>query len=254
MTAAMLLFSALTGCPATEPAAAPTPVSATVATPETHDHGVGEHSHSSPHGGIVQSGGDMHVEALMMPGGVMFYLSDADQKPLSVDGFTGSAVIKGPSGVTTADLVSMGDHLHAMATLEQGKPASAVLTLTHDGKAVSASFDTEGVGLQSHDHTALHGGQVSMWGDHHLEYAPKDGEYQVWVSDEHRNPVSGPITGAVKDGDSLIPLTQDESGMLSAKGEGAGTRPVTVDIKFGETSFSLGFNAVEAVSGGGASK
>ena len=93
-----------------------------------------------------------HVEALKMPTGVMFYLEDADQKPLTVDGYTGNAVVKGPSGVVTVELMAMGDHLHAPAVLLQGQPATAVLTLKHDGKASSASFETQAVGLPSHDH------------------------------------------------------------------------------------------------------
>ena len=213
-----------------------------------HAHGPSQagadHAHASPHGGIVQTVGDMHVEALMMPAGVMFYLSDGAQQPLPVAGYGGNAVVKGPSGVTTVDLVPMGDHLHAAAPLEQGQPASAVLTLTHDAKAVSASFETQGVGLESHDHTSLHGGQVSMWGEYHLEYAPQDGQYRLWLTDHQRNPVSGPATGSVKDGSNTLPLTQDASGMLTANGAGAGTRPIVVDVNVGGTMFSLGFNAV----------
>jgi hypothetical protein len=237
---AALVFAACSSPPvAQEPVAAPAPPSSAPPVPT-------DHPHDAPHGGIVQSVGDMHVEALMMASGVLFYLSDAQQKPITVEGYTGNAVIKGPAGVTTVDLMPMGDHLHAAATLAQGQPASAVLTLNHDGKALSASFATESVGMHSHDHTALHGGRVGMWGDYHLEYAPKDGEYRVWVTDEHRNPVAGTVTASLKDGDRTVPLTADATGALVGKGEGAGSRPVMIDVAANGTSFSLAFEAVSA--------
>lgn len=88
----------------------------------------------------------MHVEALMTPAGVMFYVSDGAQNALPIAGYSGSAIVKGPAGVTTVDLAPMGDHLFAAATLADGQPATAVLTLTHNGKAVSASFESKGVG------------------------------------------------------------------------------------------------------------
>ncbi|MDP2306595.1 MAG: hypothetical protein Q8P18_11290 [Pseudomonadota bacterium] len=216
------------------PAAAPTPAAA--------EHAGGAHAHASPHGGEVKTVGDHHVEALFMPGGIMFYVSDAAQKPLPIDGFTGSAVVKGPGGVETVTLAPMGDHLHARAKLAQGDAVTAVLTLTFGGKAESVSFETKAVGLQEHDHTSLHGGQVGMWGDYHLEYAPKDGEHRVWVTDAKRAQVTG-VSGSLKDGDTVVPLTFDPAaGVLAGKNAGAGTRPVMVDVKVGETSFSLGFN------------
>ena len=129
--------------PATPEAPVVTPAAAAVAAP---DHESGPHAHSSAHGGIVQAVDGLHIEALMMPGGVMFYLADQAQKPLPVDGYAGNAVIRGPSGIVTVELMPMGDHLHAAAALLQGQPATAVLTLTHEGKAVSATFETATVG------------------------------------------------------------------------------------------------------------
>lgn len=230
--------------PATSEAPVVTPAAAAAAAVAAPDHESGPHAHSSAHGGIVQAVDGLHIEALMMPGGVMFYLADQAQKPLPVDGYAGNAVIRGPSGIVTVELMPMGDHLHAAAALLQGQPATAVLTLTHDGKAVSATFETATVGLQSHDHTSLHGGAVSMWGDFHLEYAPADGDYRVWVTDAHRNPVPGPLSGWVQDGAVKIPMVEGEGGLLSATGQGAGTRPVTVEVTAGGKTFALGFNAV----------
>lgn len=85
-----------------------------------------------------------------------------------------------------------------------------------------------------------------MWGDFHVEYAPQDGEHRFWVTGANRIPVTGAVTGTLKDGNTVLPLTLDTSGMLSAKAEGAGTRPVLVEITTGAQSFSLGFNAAGA--------
>jgi hypothetical protein len=204
------------------------------------------HHHDAPHGGIVQAVGDLHVEAMFMPEGVMFYVYGDGMKSIPLDGYGGSAVVKGPDGVQTVQLTPMGDHLHAAVKLTQGQPATAVLTVTKDGNAQSGSFETQTVGMQSHDHTSLHGGVVSMWGDYHLEYAPKDDEYRVWVTDEHRAAITGDVKGSLKDGETVVPLTFDTgTGMLSGKGAGAGSRPVMVSVSVGEKSFDLGFNAVQ---------
>lgn len=242
----MLLFLLACSTPAPTPATPPPAPAAEHANEagEAHAHGAGEHHHDAPHGGIVKTTGDMHVEAVMTPAGVMFYLSDADQVAVPADGYTGSAVVKGPAGVTTVDLMPMGDHLHAPATLEQGKPASVVMTFTRDGKALSVAFDTETVGLASHDHTSLHGGQVGMWGDHHVEYAAQDGEYRFWITDEHRNPVTGPVSGSVMVGATELPLVAGDGGLLSVKAADAGKVPVTVTVVTDDSTFSLGFKAV----------
>lgn len=242
-----LLFLVLAAACSSEPTApvqAPTPPPPASTAPETTGHGGGDHAHASPHGGEVKTVGERHVEALFMPDGLMFWISDSAQKALPTEGFTGSVVVKGPSGVETVTVAPMGDHLHAAAKLAQGEAASAVLTLTFGGKAESVSFETASVGLKEHDHASLHGGQVGMWGDYHLEYAPSDGEHRVWVTDANRVKVAG-VTGSLKDGDTVVPLSFDEAaGVLSGKNAGAGSRPVMVDVKVGETSFSLGFNAV----------
>ncbi|MDP2308515.1 MAG: hypothetical protein Q8P18_21020 [Pseudomonadota bacterium] len=147
-------------------------------------------------------------------------------------------------------LAAMGDRLHATAKLAQGDAATVVLTLTSGGKGESVSFETKAVGLQEHDHTSLHGGQVGMWGEYHLEYSPRDRKHRVWVTDAKRAQVMG-VSGSLRDGDTVVPLTFDPAtGMLSGKLEGAGTRPVMVEVRVGETSFSLGFNAVAPAAGG----
>jgi hypothetical protein len=190
--------------------------------------------------------GSLHVEAVFSPTGLILWLRDSDEKPVDPALYTGTAVIQGPTGVQTLPLQPMGnEHLHAETTLEMGKPATAVVNLTVDGKPVALSFRVEAVGLASHDHASLHGGVVSMSGDFHVEYVAKDGEYRFYISDEHRVPVATGVGGSVKDGDKELPLNFDSTtGLLHAFGTGAGTRPVMLNAKVGDKSFSLGFNPV----------
>lgn len=235
IVALMLLAACGTGPEAAHAPAAPAAPAAAA------HHDAAPHEHAAGHGGVVQAVGDWHVEAVMMPGAVMFYLKDAAEAPVDVAGFTGSAAIKGPNGVETVPLQPMGDHLHAPAKLAQGQPATVVLTLTKDGTAHSASFETASVGMKSHDHTALHGGDVGMAGNYHVEYAPKADTYRIWLTDEHRNPITTPFTAEVIDGDKTIPLANDGTGAWVAAAPGAGTRPVSVRVKAADAEFSLMF-------------
>jgi hypothetical protein len=217
---------------------------------EGHHHAEGD-GHAARHGGQQRELKGLHVEALFEADGVHFYLGDGDNNPLSPEGSTGDAVITGPAGVETASLMAMGDALHAPAKLETGKPASAVLTLTRGGETQSASFETAAVGTAFHDHAALHGGQVGMWGHYHVELLAKDDVYSVWVTDAGRSPVTTATTGVVVDGSQRLALTVDPtSGGLTAKAEGAGTRPVTVEITVEDQNISLPFQAGTATGDG----
>ncbi len=101
--------------------------------------------------------------------------------------------------------------------------------------------------LPEHDHRTLHGGQVSMFGDHHVEYVGTAGEYRFWVTNATREPITSGLSGSVNDNGKTIPLAADNAtGLLSAPGEGAGTRPVLVEVSADGRAFSLGFTAVPA--------
>jgi hypothetical protein len=239
------LIFACSSAPTPPPSSTPSPTLSSASTPALTASDTpqsGGHGHGAKHGGIQKELEGMHLEALAMPDGVMLWVTDKDAKPLPLDGIAGSAVIKGPTGVETTTLTPMGDHLHAPAKLQQGQPATIVVTLTKADKAQSVTYDVPAVGLSVHDHTSLHSGQVSMWKDYHVEYLGKEGEYRFWISDEKRQSIKTGISGSVKDGDTVLPLTLGEDGGLVAKGEGAGSRPVMGEFKVGETSFSLGFN------------
>lgn len=229
MTPALLpLILACAGDPAAPP---PAPAAPHDATP---------HSHTAQHGGEVQMAGDVHVEAVFAPGGVMVWLRDADEKPLAPDAFAGSALISGPAGTQTAPLAPMGEHLHAQVSLELGKPAQAVLTLPVGGKPRALRFAVEAVGMAEHDHTSLHGGVVSMSGDVHVEYVLKDGQHRFYISDARRAPITAGISGAVKIGEARTPLTADPAaGLLYAPA--AGPDKVMLEAEVGGKPVILAF-------------
>jgi hypothetical protein len=243
MIPTVLIATFLVACGgATTVAPAPAPDALPPAAPSVHD--ATPHSHAPTHGGIATSLGDLHAEAVLSPEGVLFYLSDVDDKPLMADGWTGNALLKSGNAVQTVELMPMGDHLHAMAKLTKGAPASVVLTVSKDGKARSGTFETPSVGMAAHDHTSLHGGQVSMWRDFHLEYLGSEGTYRAWVTDAHRNPVREGVSATLTDGTTSVPLRFDPAtGLLTGTGAGAGTRPVSIDVTVGTTTFTLAFNA-----------
>lgn len=232
-----LLLLLLTACGAPDaPAPAPAPV------PPVHAEAT-EHHHHAKHGGEVKMAGDHHVEALFAPDGVHLWLEDAQEQPLDPASVTATAMVNGPGGAASTPTMVMGDALHAPATFETGKPASAVITLTLDGKPVSVAFDTPAVGLAAHEHMALHGGTVAMWGPYHVEYAPADGEYRFYVTGATRTVLTEAVSGTVTDGTAELPLAYDAAtGLLSAKAEGAGARPVKVNLHVGDNAFSYPFD------------
>ena len=233
--------------PAPAPAAAAPmaaqPAAATPGAGAPTGHGQADaHGHNAAHGGILAALDALHVEAVVTHNGVLFYPGDADANGLPADAFSGQAVIKGPSGVETVQLMTMGDHLHAVAKLEVGKPATIVVTLTREGKPQSHTFDVKAVGMQEHDHTTLHGGVVSMWGDFHVEYIKKDGEHRFYMSDAMRVPLTGNVSGTATQGGKTVPLVFDAgTGLLSGRADPAGEGMVMLDAKVEAVGFSLGW-------------
>lgn len=126
-------------------------------------------------------------------------------------------------------------------------PATAPAAASAPAAVTAAATPATTAPLEAHDHRSLHGGQVSMFGDHHVEYVGANDEYHFWVTNATREPITTGLSGSVKDGDTTIPLTADNAtGLLTAHGEGAGSRAVMVEVTADGATFSLGFGAVPA--------
>lgn len=196
-----------------------------------HAHGDTEHDHDSPHGGMVMSAGDKHIE-LKISGAdhLDVYLLDEETKTLPIQGVTGKVKLVLDGKVAELSLSPHEDHLSAtepalkegvryicpmhpeVSQEEPGQCPScgmelvaraegkvvAVVDLSVEGKPYSARFtyDRSAAGDPvEHQHDARQGGQVGMAGENHLEvvlFAP--GEYRIYLSDARRAPL--PATAA----------------------------------------------------------
>jgi hypothetical protein len=180
-----------------------------------HDHSAsgagrfsvtGDHAHGdAPHGGVVATSGDKHVE--LVPHGadhLAIYLFDDAMKLLPVEGVSGKIRLSVGGAVSEVPLAADGDHLGAVvAELSKLTPASGkavvLLDLTIGGKPHSARYEYDPAvpaapaakgDAVAHMHDSRHGGQVGMSGETHIEVAlSAPGEFRVYLSDSHRAPL-----------------------------------------------------------------
>ncbi len=103
-----------------------------------------EHAHGSPHGGIVQTAGDYHVEMVMAKEKMTFYLLDGKEKTLPNKGITGSVILQFADKTSaTVTLTAMGDD-HFMANNDKASTfKSCVVTFKVNGKIATAKFKAE---------------------------------------------------------------------------------------------------------------
>lgn len=241
-----LLLALLFACGEAPPPAPAAPAPASAPGHEGHEHPE-DHGHGARHGGQQAELEGMHVEALFQRDGVHFYLADGDNQPLPPSFATGHAIVTGPAGTEDVQLAINEDHLLAAKPLTEGQPASALLTLSRDGKIQSVNFETQGVGLAFHDHSALHGGVVGMSGHYHIELRAGEGAYRVWLTDAGRGAITGDLQGVVIDGEARLPLSLDaQTGALVATSPDAGARPVVVEVLHDGQTISLPFAAARA--------
>lgn len=146
--------------PAPTTAAEDAPVtSATKAPGHDHGHAHGDgHEHGAPHGGIVQSAGAYHIEAVASKVGLMVFLLDEQERELPVSDVTGTVLLATKDGKPPVEAAfePMGNHLHAMVTF--AGPWTAVVTLQVKGATLSARYEGDGVGKpggHAHDHAAM---------------------------------------------------------------------------------------------------
>jgi hypothetical protein len=186
-----------------------------------------DHQHPSPHGGMVATSDDKHIELkISTQGHIDVYLLDHDVKPISSINTTGTIKITLPAGVQELTLAPHDDHLAAQGpTLDLGgyytcemhpelreespgkcpkcgmeliKKSSiqkliALVELDINKKPYSARFDYK-MNAQGdatpHQHDSRQGGQVVMAGQDHIELTtPNPGEYNVFLSNDRRAPL-----------------------------------------------------------------
>ncbi len=107
-----------------------------------HQHGAGEHKHSSPHGGTVKSAGNYHLELLQKDGGLTVYLLDAAEKPMAVAGASATALLQTADGkVTTLKLAPTGPQQFSVIPDKTKSFRKAIVNVSVKGQTASASFD-----------------------------------------------------------------------------------------------------------------
>jgi hypothetical protein len=104
----------------------------------------GDHPHESPHGGMVATSGDKHIELKIgKDGHVDVFVLDGEAKPRSSKGAQGKVKLTLPEGVKELPLSydEKGDHLTAMAPPITAAKLIALVDLTIEGKPYSARFE-----------------------------------------------------------------------------------------------------------------
>ena len=110
-------------------------------------HGAGGHKHTSPHGGVVKTAGNYHLELLQKNGVLTVYLLDANEKPMSVAGATATALLQAADGKVTTVKLPLTARQQFVTTLDKTKAfRKAIINVAINGQSVSASFDLTSAG------------------------------------------------------------------------------------------------------------
>jgi hypothetical protein len=112
---------------------------ATAQAQNKHSH---SHTEKGAHGGRMADAGDYHVELLARDGGIEVYVVDHSEKPLSLAGFKGLAILSvdGKSQRITLD-AGDGSKMTGKVTGNLPKQPKGVVQITPPaGKTVSAKF------------------------------------------------------------------------------------------------------------------
>ncbi|MDB5261699.1 MAG: hypothetical protein JWQ14_980 [Adhaeribacter sp.] len=109
----------------------------------THAAGAA-HAHKSPHGGTVKSAGDYHIEIVGRSNQYLIYLSDATQRPVSIKGVSGLAILRdGDLTVHTQSLTATANSHFVLQTNGIGHSA-IIINLTVNNQNITAKFDNTG--------------------------------------------------------------------------------------------------------------
>jgi hypothetical protein len=101
------------------------------------------HAHQAPHGGIVKSAGDYHIELVDTGPKIRVYLLDIRERSLNLKGVTGIAIFRNGDVTTgTQRLSATGDPFFEIPL--KGHPYTAIIiNLKINGRSVIAKFDKD---------------------------------------------------------------------------------------------------------------
>lgn len=194
-----------------------------------HDHGA--HEHAPSRGGVLTEVDGLHIEALAMPDGLWFWFSDASHAAVDAAALQASVIVRQGDARFEGPLSRRTGAARWDGALKGDQPVTVVLNFSHGGKAQAATFQFSTASLPLHDHRALHGGQVGMAGDVHVEWAPKEGAHRFFISGADRTETKATLSGTLEVGEQKLPLRWDEgSRALVADAADAGKGPIVVEI------------------------
>jgi hypothetical protein len=100
---------------------------------------------TGPHGGPLQDAGNYHLELVVQRGELTLYVMDGDNKPVSTDGATASAIVLANKKTTRVALTPAGGNaMKGKGNLGEADNMKAVVSLTLAGqKPVRARFVIE---------------------------------------------------------------------------------------------------------------
>lgn len=106
-----------------------------------HDHHHTGEAGKGPHQGTVQEADPYHMEILNKDGKLTFYLLDANAKPFSNKGITGTVVLQFADKTSaTVTLTPLGDDGFSVPNDKASTFKSCVVTMKVDGKSVTVKF------------------------------------------------------------------------------------------------------------------
>lgn len=216
------------------------------------------HRHAPLHHGLVRSTfGHRHLELkLTLDGSIEVYLLDELVNPKSNAGAFGTVALQvGDRSAIYALQYAVDpefDYLKAKAPpLPRGR-VFAIVEVYQGDERYAAHFDYDLAAkpdLTPHHHDPRHGGQLGMVGTYHIELArPIPGEYQVFLSDMMRGPISPDLAKDAflildPDGDAperlaLRPDAYETHLTTSGKKEAKGAR---IELQLGGKPLSIEF-------------
>ena len=111
------------------------------------------HQHKSPHGGVVRSAGDYHLELVRDEKGYKVYLLDAKEKTLPVTDLTGKATcLTKEKKKMEMELTAAGDHMVLATDPEALEGGTVIVAIRKGSESVSAKFTLGEHGHDEHGH------------------------------------------------------------------------------------------------------
>lgn len=201
----------------------------------------GAHDHRPRHGGSLAETEGLHVEAKVGAEGLELWFTDGNHVDLPAGAVSGKAVINEGSGVVEAPVERVGDRWLARAALPAGQGLNAVLAVVVDGRPKSVALTLAPPTLGHHDHSSIHGGEVMMFGDYHVEWTQVDGQHRFWLTDADRKPAQA-TAATFTDAGGAGTLSFDPA-LGAWVGAAKGGGPVRVELDSGAVKVQVAFAA-----------